>query len=854
MSIARNPDDQERLIDYVRVALGKLDAGEEVDAAALCHEHPQLALPLAEVLGLSKQLPLLQQMALREDPLTGAVLSGRYRLTTCLGRGAMGVVYAGLDQELGREVAVKILDVRLFRDPEAERRFQREAEALALLQHPHVVAVFDRGLTPEGIHFLVMERLHGVTVAQLLEAIAAGGEPVAVCAELLQAAPAEALWPRQCARWARDLALGLQVAHTRQLVHRDVKPSNVFLAQPGRAVLLDFGIASRATDQRLTATQTTLGTPWYMAPEQVRSGGLTTAEPTLDIYGLGALLYHMLAGRAPYVGDAATVLAALPTHDPTPLATVRSGLPRDLVAIVECCLEREPSRRYRTAARLGDDLDAFLQHLPVQARPISALGRRLRAWRRAPAWPLAIAATVTAVLVAAIALPFVWQQQAAARAQAKLALEVALPSLLAIEGWPEERVLAELGDEHRAGIAQLDHILELDPGDLAARLMRGCLWLDVGDVTRAASDLDRLARTDASPYLRELAKRYSQVQPDSKGVRTVALTDLPEPVTAKECFVAGFHELRNSHVDGFAARADALLLRATPTYPPARAQRLFSLAALAERAAQPAKAVLSKTLYDETVALEAEFGRATARTTAMRGVALLLQKRYRECVPEFEQSLALRAQRHGPHHNLGVALRRLHRLDEADRHLQQALALRPFSWNTKFTMAQLAMTRGNFVGAYAIAASMPKTGERFEAARQPDLVGTIAIAESVWLLATDPVAAKAAAGCAVAAYDEALLHRVTPDAQLRREMAVALYSDDHAAALVPFATAMMGDPVNAYQIANLAFLMPDQGLDAKQAARLQAFLRKLARELADGDETFGAKMDAEIKQGLARRR
>lgn len=150
MTLSRDRQDQERLIGHVRRALELLDAGEPVDPVAICRDQPHLARPLAEVLGLAAELPELQATALRGDPLAGLLLAGRYRLDTCLGRGAMGVVYRAEDQELRRIVAVKILDVRLFHDPLAEQRFQREAEALAALQHGNVVAVYDRGRTPEG--------------------------------------------------------------------------------------------------------------------------------------------------------------------------------------------------------------------------------------------------------------------------------------------------------------------------------------------------------------------------------------------------------------------------------------------------------------------------------------------------------------------------------------------------------------------------------------------------------------------------------------------------------------------------------------------------------------------------------
>jgi tetratricopeptide (TPR) repeat protein/tRNA A-37 threonylcarbamoyl transferase component Bud32 len=849
VTFARNPEEQELLIAYVARALARLDAGETVDPATLCRDHPQLANAVAELLGLQQDLPRLQFAAQREDPLQGALLAGRYRLADCLGRGAMGVVYAGVDQELQRPVAVKILDVRLFRDPFAERRFQREAEALASLQHAHVVAVFDRGRTPEGIHFLVMERLQGATLAALIERID-GGQSGTAAATAITGADGETSWPHRCARWARDLAHGLAAAHERGLVHRDVKPSNVFLCSTGRTVLLDFGIAARHTDGRLTATRTTLGTPWYMAPEQVRGGGQVQAQPTLDVYGLGALLYHLLAGRPPYEGDAATVLAALAQRAPLPLPQARPGLPRDLVAIVDRCLERDPARRYPTASALAADLDAFLQHLPVAARPVGAIGRRWRQWRLAPARPLAVLALVAALLVAGLWWHSAADQRERARAAQVAALYATLPSLLAVEGRPEERILQPLHAEHQVGIELLDRLLQLAPDDLPARLFRACLRQDLGDAEAAAADFAVLARRTDSEYLRALAARYVAADGAQAGARVIDLTGLPEPVSAAECYVAGFHELRQSDVRGFAARAEALFARAAAEYPPARDGRLLALAGLAERQSGEEKAATVKLLYDESVALEQLYGGPTARTCAMRGLALTMREEYRAAIPDLERSLQLRPQRHGPLQNLAVCWQRLGELNRAHEYLRQALQVRPFAWNTRQVLAQVERDRGNFAVALGYAESLAKTGNRGEAWKQPDLLGSIALAQAQALLATDATAAQAAAARAVAAYDEALAVRNDPEARQRRELAAALQLLRPQQHVVPFARALLEKPDQAYQLANLAFLLPVGGLDATETAWLAAVLRQLAHDRAAGDEVFRARMQQEIEAGL----
>ncbi len=850
MTLSRDAADQERLIERVRQALALIDAGQVVDPVALCHDCPQLARPLAEVLGLSAELPQLQQAALREDPLAGLVLAGRYALQQCLGRGAMGVVYEARDRELGRDVAVKILDARLFRDPEAERRFQREAEALAALQHPHVVAVFDRGRTEAGIHYLVMERLVGGTLAALLERIAEQGLTAALDG-WFGAGVGERVWPRLVASWGAAVADALAAAHAGQLVHRDVKPSNVFVTGQGRVVLLDFGIAARGADPRLTATQTTLGTPWYMPPEQVRAGGAATAQPTVDVYGLGATLFHLLAGRPPYEGDAPTVLAALAQQDPPSLAALRPALPRDLAAIVDTCLDRDPARRYPDAARLAADLRAFLQHQPVTARPLSAWGRRWRQLRRSPAKAIASLAVLLAVVVGGVAVPALRQQEAAQRQREKAALMVTLPSVLAVEGWPEERVLQELRAEHRIGLDLLDRLLALDPDDLALRLFRACLRFDLGERGDAVADIATIAASRQGQYLPQLAQRYAAAG-DAAGARSIALDGLPEPVTPEECYVAGFHELRASHRGGFAARADAWFERAAPHYLPARDQRLLSLAALAERAPDPSeKARLCKQLYDETVALETLYGGPTARTCALRGVALLLRREYRAAIPEFERSLQLRAERHGPHQNLGLCWLRLFDLDRADQHLATALRLRPFAWNTRHTMAQAATLREDFATARTLAQGLSKTGARGEAWKQPDLCGSIELAAALALRRTDPAAARAAAAAAVAAYDEALAVRGTPEAQQRRALAVALLDAAAPAVFCRFAAAMLDDPDHPNQLANLAFLLPAAGLDAAETLWLAAILRQLALQRAT-DDALRTRLTRELAETKAR--
>ena len=279
--MTRHPDavtvgepNEELLARYLHQALTRIEAGEDVRPRELCREHPELAAPLADALQMTEDLPELHRAASVADPLEAVVLRGRYQLERRLGMGAMGVVYRATDLELKRTVAVKLL-AKDFAEDIAEQRFEREAELLAALQHPHIVSVFDRGRSARGMPFLVMELLDGVSLSVILaayeqDAAAASVGPEAewLAAKIGGGAPPERSFLRMAVRWSAELASGLRAAHECGVFHRDIKPSNVFILRDYRAVLLDFGIAARPQDGRLTASETVLGTPWYMPPEQ----------------------------------------------------------------------------------------------------------------------------------------------------------------------------------------------------------------------------------------------------------------------------------------------------------------------------------------------------------------------------------------------------------------------------------------------------------------------------------------------------------------------------------------------------------------------------------------------------------
>jgi tetratricopeptide (TPR) repeat protein/predicted Ser/Thr protein kinase len=298
-----------------------------------------------------------------------------YEILAEVGRGGMGVVYRARHVALKRLVALKMVLAGAHAGPAERQRFRTEAEAVARLQHPNIVQIYEVS-EHEGQPYVALEFVNGPS----LEEWAAG------------TLPPEA----EAARLVEALARAMDQAHQRGILHRDLKPANVLLGEEGTPRITDFGLA-RLTDSAhgLTPTDAVLGTPSYMAPEQA-AGQPQALGPAADIYSLGAILYHLLTGRPPFKG--ATLLDTLEqvrTQEP-----VRPGcwrrLSRDLEMICLRCLEKDPRQRYATAGELADDLRRFLDGLPVQARPVS-LWRRLARTARRPA-VLARTAVLAAVL------------------------------------------------------------------------------------------------------------------------------------------------------------------------------------------------------------------------------------------------------------------------------------------------------------------------------------------------------------------------------------------------------------------------------------------------------------------------
>lgn len=295
--------------------------------------------------------------SLPDDPLSGRVLSGRYRLLELIGRGGMGAVYRAHHILMDKPVAVKVLRGELSSDTEAVARFHREARSASRLDHECIIRVTDFGQTDDGLLFLVMELLDGENLAQVIRRAA--------------------LTWRRAATIARDIAQGLAHAHEQGVIHRDLKPENVVILRRGKGrqlvKVLDFGLAKlmheagpsgSAPDEEpgraLTKTGVVFGTPEYMSPEQAEGHKL---GPHTDLYALGVVMYQMVTGKLPFTAPTFLALIAKTVHEPPPPPSnvaPDAKLPPGLEQLILRCLEKSPDDRPNSAEEIADELDALL--------------------------------------------------------------------------------------------------------------------------------------------------------------------------------------------------------------------------------------------------------------------------------------------------------------------------------------------------------------------------------------------------------------------------------------------------------------------------------------------------------------
>ena len=281
-------------------------------------------------------------MAVTGDTLIDSVFDGRYRIIRKLGAGGMANVYLAEDQELGRRVAIKILDDRHAADDSFIERFRREAKNAAGLSHPNIVSIYDRG-EAEGTYYIAMEYLDGRTLKELI--VSRGPAPTHVAIE-----------------YTRQILAALRFAHRNGIVHRDIKPHNVLVDSDGRLKVTDFGIA-RAGASEMTEAGSIVGTAQYLSPEQAKG---TQVDARSDIYSAGVVLYELLTGRVPFTGDTAVEIAMRHlSAAPEPPSALREDVPHELDMVALRALAKDPEDRYQTAEEMDAELERVSRGLPV---------------------------------------------------------------------------------------------------------------------------------------------------------------------------------------------------------------------------------------------------------------------------------------------------------------------------------------------------------------------------------------------------------------------------------------------------------------------------------------------------------
>jgi hypothetical protein len=301
-----------------------------------------------------------------------------YDVESVLGRGGMGVVFKAKHRKLNRFVAVKMMLSGPFAGPVELARFQREVEAVAALRHPNIVQIHDVG-DQAGRHYFTMEYVEGGSLAQKL---AGKPQPATESAEMIA-----------------TLACAVQFAHQSGFIHRDLKPANILLTADDIPKITDFGLA-RSIDAgpEFTLSGARVGTPSYMAPEQAL-GKAHAIGPAVDVYALGAVLYEMLTGRPPFEGEsAAATERQVIADEPVPPSRLNPKVPRDLETVCLKCLQKDPQRRYTSAAALAEDLQRYLLGQVVTARPVSQFERAVK-WIRRNKWIASLSAAAVFALV-----------------------------------------------------------------------------------------------------------------------------------------------------------------------------------------------------------------------------------------------------------------------------------------------------------------------------------------------------------------------------------------------------------------------------------------------------------------------